>query len=246
VSAEFSGTTGLYGLQFPPPRALDTVEITLADLFVDPAEATIPPNSQLQYTATNRDGNPVEVTWSATGGSISADGLYTAGVRTGSFTVTAVAEDGSDLAATVPVHIVECDLVGTWSLRLAPFIANIGEIGGGQATYISGQSIMTLSGDGTFTSQRIGLTLEASAGGQTARLIIDSTESGTWDDSEGGISINESASNATVQMAIPGVGTMAAPVDAPNGFSGIGTYTCSGNTLQVTIDGLTTTHDRVG
>ncbi len=46
------------------------------------------------------------VTWSATGGTISSSGLYTAGTATGSFTVTATSVQDSTKSASAAITIV--------------------------------------------------------------------------------------------------------------------------------------------
>jgi hypothetical protein len=57
-------------------------------LLVEPAEVGLAPGATQQFTAT-RGGVPVDVTWEATGGTISATGLYTAGEASGRFEVIA-------------------------------------------------------------------------------------------------------------------------------------------------------------
>jgi Big-like domain-containing protein len=65
----------------------------LAQLLVTPASATLPTRGTQAFGAYGRlnggDSVAVTVTWSATGGSISSAGLYTAGPTPGAYTVTA-------------------------------------------------------------------------------------------------------------------------------------------------------------
>src|SRR5687767_2309432 len=70
------------------------------NILVSPSVATLPPGSSEQFSATTVGS--AEVEWTATGGSISATGLYTAGFTAGSFTVTART---SGAAVTVAVEI---------------------------------------------------------------------------------------------------------------------------------------------
>jgi hypothetical protein len=76
----------------------------LAQLFVTPAGATLRTQGTQAFAAYGRlnggDSVPVTVTWTATGGSISSAGVYTAGLTPGEYTVTATAK-GFSTAATV-------------------------------------------------------------------------------------------------------------------------------------------------
>jgi hypothetical protein len=81
--------------------AAPAVTITLS-----PNPATLFPNGTQQFTATVTNASNTSVTWSATGGAISADGLYSAGSTTGSFSVTATSVQDSSKSASAPVNIV--------------------------------------------------------------------------------------------------------------------------------------------
>lgn len=68
---------------------------------ITPSEVTLCPGEQQQFHATG------EVTWAATGGLISENGLFTAGNVLGDYTVTATAR-GSRRSSKAVVHIVSC------------------------------------------------------------------------------------------------------------------------------------------
>ncbi|HET7233944.1 MAG TPA: hypothetical protein VFJ16_28290 [Longimicrobium sp.] len=80
---------------------------TLASVTVTPAATSVAAGGTAQFGATGTFSNgssaPVPVTWTATGGTISATGLYTAGQAAGVFRVTATAAGG--LAATADVTV---------------------------------------------------------------------------------------------------------------------------------------------
>ena len=83
----------------------------LADRFVavSPPFATIAPGSTQAFAAT-RAGAPLAATWSATGGTIDASGVYTAPAEQGTYTITAT--DPSDgVAGEATVNVV--DLIAT-------------------------------------------------------------------------------------------------------------------------------------
>ncbi|MEA3376926.1 MAG: hypothetical protein U9R72_12100 [Chloroflexota bacterium] len=70
---------------------------------ISPSEVSLCPGEQQQF-ATEED---LAVIWEATGGTISADGLFTAGENPGDYAVTATRE-GSGGAAGAVVHIIAC------------------------------------------------------------------------------------------------------------------------------------------
>src|SRR5262245_13985258 len=86
-----------------------TVPPTLAQIVLVPAAVTLNVGAAQQFTTygrmSNGDSVAVSVTTTATGGTISASGLYTAGQTTGDFRVIAT-EQGGTLADTAGVTIV--------------------------------------------------------------------------------------------------------------------------------------------
>ncbi|PYX94340.1 MAG: hypothetical protein DMG71_12755 [Acidobacteria bacterium] len=81
--------------------------ITVATLAVNPPATSLPPGGTQQFTET--DTASTSVTWSATGGTITNNGLYTAGSTTGTFAVTAKDSAGNTTTASMviaPVHTV--------------------------------------------------------------------------------------------------------------------------------------------
>src|SRR5881394_3561388 len=80
----------------------------LAQIIVTPATASTPAGASIQFAAYGRKRNgdsvAVSVTWSATGGTISSAGRYTAGQTAGTYRVIA-AQSGGTLADTATVTI---------------------------------------------------------------------------------------------------------------------------------------------
>ncbi len=72
-------------------------------LTITPAEVTLCTGDQQQFAV----GNDVEVTWEASGGAISEEGVFTAADIPGDYTVTA-SRDESGRAAGAIVHIIDC------------------------------------------------------------------------------------------------------------------------------------------
>jgi len=76
---------------------VSAANIQVAALAVNPPASSRPPASQQQFTAS--DSSSSSITWSATGGSITSGGLYTAGATTGTFLVKAADASGNKTTA---------------------------------------------------------------------------------------------------------------------------------------------------
>jgi hypothetical protein len=106
----------------PPPGGLETINVVPGSvtLAADQSQA-------FQVSGTLSDGSSVvdfAVTWSATGGTITSDGFYTAGSTAGTFLVIAT-ETNSGLADTSTVVISTATVT---AVRLAP--ASVALVGG--------------------------------------------------------------------------------------------------------------------
>ncbi|MFT7395019.1 MAG: hypothetical protein ACI83Y_002702 [Candidatus Azotimanducaceae bacterium] len=247
------------GLRSKPgaPRRYDFVEVRLAPIVVSPNPGSVFVRRELPFTATDRDGDPVEVTWTATGGSIAGAGVgaavYTAGRVVGTYKVTATLRDNPAVFVTVTVQVVEADcLVGQWRLREQDFLDQIAAVGGGGTfTHLGGQYLITLEEDGTYLGQREGWSFQLTTPAGPAELLIDSVEGGTWIVDAAGerLAVDETSSSATVSMTVGGFSVPGQQFNAP-GFGGEGGYVCSGDVMTTTFDeGGTTfvsTLDRIG
>ena len=72
---------------------------------VTPNTKSVQPGQTAQFSATVVGTTNNAVNWKATGGSINANGTYTAGSNPGTYTVTAVSQANPQVIATVPVTI---------------------------------------------------------------------------------------------------------------------------------------------
>src|SRR5580658_2037873 len=72
---------------------------------ISPVSATVLTGGTQQFTATVTGSRNTAVTWSATGGTISSSGLYTAPATTGAYTVTAASEDNGTNSASATVTV---------------------------------------------------------------------------------------------------------------------------------------------
>src|SRR5438105_1129404 len=81
--------------------ASETISVSSSSpVTVSPSSATLTPGTQQQFTASASSA----VTWTATGGTIDASGLYTAGTTPGNFTVTATDNSGNQGHANVTIN----------------------------------------------------------------------------------------------------------------------------------------------
>lgn len=95
VAAE---AAALYGYVPMPPSASVSVAVT-------PSSATLVPGGTQAFTAQVLGSTDTAVTWTCTGGTISAAGLFTAGSKNGAFTVTATSVADPTRKATAAVTI---------------------------------------------------------------------------------------------------------------------------------------------
>jgi hypothetical protein len=106
--------------------ATSTVNVVVnqAATSVSLSSPTIAPGKTTQATAYDQFGNPFTAppTWTATGGSISTTGLFTAGTAGGSYLITATAGGASAQATVDVVPIVYTGTTGndTYAIRISP------------------------------------------------------------------------------------------------------------------------------
>lgn len=233
------------GLRSKPdvPRRYDFVEVRLAPIIVLPNPGSVFVRKELPFTATDRDGNPVDVIWTATGGSIEGAGVgaavYTAGSDVGTYEVTATLPDNPAVFVTVTVAVVEADcLVGQWRLREQDFLNQIAALGGvGTMTHVGGQYLITLEEDGSYVGQRAAWSFSMTLPEGTVEILIDSIEGGTWIVDAAGerLTVNETSSSATVSMTLGGFSIPSQQFNSP-GFGGEGVYDCSGDVMTATFN----------
>lgn len=89
-----------------------TTELPVTGITVSPGSPTLQPGASRQFSATVTGGCSQEVIWSATGGAISADGLYTAGQTTGTFAVRARSAETADVVGVATVTVQDVTYLG--------------------------------------------------------------------------------------------------------------------------------------
>ncbi|MGA2019813.1 MAG: hypothetical protein ABSH02_04425 [Candidatus Sulfotelmatobacter sp.] len=83
-----------------------SASITVTSILLSPMTAALVGNATQQFTATMPGVTNPAITWSATGGTISASGFYTAPSQAGSYTVTATSTVDPALTASAAVSVI--------------------------------------------------------------------------------------------------------------------------------------------
>ena len=95
---------------------------------IEPSSVTVAKGGTAQFTATVTGASDTSVTWSAGGGSITQDGVYTAGSASGSFTVTATSVADPSVSAEATVNIPEGNPIGGQWLGDMTITADTGRV----------------------------------------------------------------------------------------------------------------------
>lgn len=203
IEVESLSRTGLRAPDGDPPR-YDVVYIKLAPFTISPDPGRVLIDGQLALHATDANGKPIEVEWSATGGSVtrgpSSAATYTAGKTPGTYTVTAWLPGHPDVrvTATVIVQPAEC-VIGNWELDVPAFVATMNQYaeGGESVTYLSGTSQVIVRDDGTATWLMNDVTMRMVGDGQAFtmvwNMVVDnnySTDGTTWQGQGGSAAID--------------------------------------------------------
>jgi hypothetical protein len=216
--------------------ALGTLTVTagpLATIVVAPSTANLQVNGLQQFTATGADaaGNPVVITpaWSvvASGGTISAGGLFTAGATAGTFTNTVKATSGgsSGFATVVITATPPAGVLAT--ITVSPNPANVLVNGTQQFSAVGKDGLgnvvvivpiwSVINGGGTITASGL------FTAGATAGVFANTVKAATG-------AINGTATvNETVAVVTPPAGGAALGTAAPNGIMAGTAVTCVTN-----------------
>ena len=141
-------------------------------------------------------------------------------------------------------------LQGTWLQGPGRLQAFLGQIGSPLTMTVLPDSLMTLTMSGDSVSIVSTITLQATMADTTMQMTGNGNYSGTFSADGGSINVDLSSQEYTAgdwqitidgqTAAVPGM----TPVDLGPPLNGIGTYTCSGTTLEVIASGRTSTFDR--
>lgn len=271
IEIRSTSQTGLReGVTESDPRTT-VVRVELKDLIVTPNPGSVLVEEELEFLATDSEGEPQAVTWSATGGSISSSdfdnvvtgaAIYTAFDEPGTYTVTATKTDGSGISETVEVEVVDaCNPLGTWRMREQDFLDQVAALSsetGVELTHTGGAYYVVFEGDkdgGTFISDRDAWAFIMQVPQGALLAEISGTETGTWSFNGAQMEINTSGGDVTVSLGIeidgefrqlPGSGG-ADTTTGPSFSSAV--VECTANVMTTTVSegaaSITVTLDKV-
>ncbi len=233
------------------PRRYNFVEIELVPIIITPSPAIVPVGETIAFTATDIDGEPIDVLWEATGGDIaggpSSEATYKAGDDAGQYELTATLATNSDVQAVVPITITDFCLEGTWRIDQEA-LASI--MSGGSGNTIKGGGgdwLLTVQKDGSFVSTLTEFALVVTAAGRDLTIVMNGSQTGrviATDTDIVGVETTSYSLDARIDTptgSIP-VGASDAPIGTE--FGG-GPYRCEGGELIVNRDGLDILYVRV-
>ena len=210
-----------------------TVEVpapVLTAVSVSPASVTVAPAGTWQFTVsgtwTNGGTGVPKVSWAATGGTISSNGLFTAGSATGTFRVVAV-EQGGTLADTSSVTVTQA----------APTLTGLAVSPKSTSLQTAGSRQFSVSGTWSDGGSGVPAVAWAATGGTITNggLYVAGTTAGTYRviaaQSGGGLAdtavVTVSAPATLVSVAIqPDSGVVMTGTSQQ--FSAVGTYSTGG------------------
>jgi hypothetical protein len=180
---------------------------------ISPGSASLSSGGSQQFTAAVSGNSNTAVTWSATGGSVSTSGLYTAPSAAGTYTVTATSAADTTKSASASVTVSAAPVV---AVSITPGSASLTTGGTQQFTAsVTGSSNTAVTWSATGGTITSGLyTAPSAAGSYTVKAtsVADSTKS--------------ASANVTVSAA-PVVAVTISPVSASMLSSGTQQFTAS-------------------
>lgn len=147
-------------------------------------------------------------------------------------------------------------LVGTWVLDSEAFVEAFSSIFSEQGmpeadvSALDGTFTVEMNSDGTYDAVRDGWGFAVATDEGTVMIEINGTESGTWATEGDILTINGDISDLTVNSSVEIDGQVVPmpenqmPVDTPPGIATDSTYTCSGDVLTLTNDGIESVMNR--
>jgi len=193
--------------------AVSVTATTTVAVTISPGSASLSTGGSQQFTAAVSGSSNTAVTWSATGGTITTNGLYTATSAAGTYTVTATSAADTTKSASASVTVSAAPVV---AVSITPGSASL--ITGGTQQFtasVSGSSNTAVTWSATGGSITSGLYTAPSAAGTytvKATSVADSTKS--------------ASANVTVSAA-PVVAVTISPVSASMLSSGTQQFTAS-------------------
>jgi hypothetical protein len=251
---------------------LDSVFTTSAaaiSVSISPTTATVASGGTEQFSAQLTNTSNTAVTWSATSGTVTTAGLFTAPTVTATKTVTVTATSVADTTKSASATVTVNTAAGI--LTLNPTSINFGSVTVGQTSPVlfstltnTGNAPLTITNDAITTGdfnwgEQGTCNYGTLAPGATCKYSAKFTPSATGTRT-GTITIYSTASNSTVTLPLSGVGTAATSatltvspatlalgsVIAGTSGTASGTLTASGSSVTVSAAGSNNSAFTVG
>jgi len=180
---------------------------------VTPSTVSVQTGSTQQFSATVSGGATSNVTWSATGGSITADGLYTAPATPGSYVVQATSTTDTSVSGSATVTVLGSST--SPQILFSPAQLSFGTIAVGATSTQNlkitnaGAGTLTVSqlnftGDDVFSVSGVSFPISIGAGkSATVAITFTPTGSGSF---TAALSANSNASNSSSSITVSGSG----------------------------------------
>lgn len=171
----------------------------------------------------------------------------TAAATTGGDETTTTAADTTTSTETVAAAGGPSCVLGSWVVDSDAFLEGLRQVfadeaTGGEITEINGTYTVEMSGDGTMSGERDewGFTVLTTEG--TVVISMDGTETGTWSATEDSITVETTTSDMNVSVSVEADGQVFtltdSPVAVPDVITSASQYSCDGDSLTVTSDGV--------
>lgn len=170
-------------------------------------------------------------------------------------TTTQAAETTTTAEATVGGGGDDC-LVGTWVLDTESFVENFSSIFAEQGmpeadvSALDGTFTVEMNSDGTYDAVREGWGFAVATSEGTISIEINGTESGNWSTEGDLLTIDGDVTDLTVDSTVEVDGQVIpipnsqTPVETPPGIATDSTFTCSGDTMTLTNEGIESVMNR--
>lgn len=211
-----------------------TVTNTGAIVQITPLSAKIPVLGTYQFTAKVLNVPNQAVTWTATGGTINGQGLFTAGDGLGNFSVTATSVANPSQSATVPIEITPVAI----TISVSNTQVVVGQSIQFSATVygISNQSVTWSASAGTISATGL---FTAPATPQSVTITATSTQNSGYTASETETVVNETDDFYSFDSGVPSVWSPTTWSTTPSGTPFLGLLGGSSQTATLSLGSLT-------
>lgn len=198
----------------------------------------------------------IAVACNGEGGESTTTATADATTTTGPLTTTTMPPRSATTTAAPAAGDTSGCVVGTWVLDSEAFVGEMAEIFGdagmadAEITPLGGDFTVEFAADGTLSAVREEWGFEIGAAESTFRVEVNGSETGTWSAEGSTLTVNTDVSDLIANSSIvvdgeelpmpPGLETPG----IPDTIASESDYTCEGDVLTISNEGVTSTFDR--